>query len=51
MHCLLLYSIKLPTYVEILLGLAPLIITILNWIIKIKFRKPRRLALQLALHG
>lgn len=44
MHCLLLYSINIPTYVEILLGLAPLIITILNWIIKIKFRKPETVA-------
>lgn len=41
---ILLFSIDWPTYVWVLLGLAPLIVTILSWVIKIKFRKPETVA-------
>ena len=41
---ILLFSIDWPTYVWVLLGLAPLIVTVISWIIKIKFRKPETVA-------
>ena len=41
---ILLFSIHWPTYVWVLLGLAPLIVTVISWIIKIKFRKPETVA-------
>ncbi len=44
MHCLLLFSFDLPRYVWVLLGLAPLILTIFSWVFKIKFRKPETVA-------
>ncbi len=44
MHFLPLFSIHIPRYIEILLMLAPLIVTILNWVIKIKFRKTETVA-------
>ncbi|MBP5376735.1 MAG: hypothetical protein J6Y41_02065 [Bacteroidaceae bacterium] len=44
MMFILLFSIDWPTYVWVLLGLAPLIVTVISWIIKIKFRKPETVA-------
>lgn len=44
MHFLPLFSIHWPTYVWVLLGLAPLIVTIINWVLKIAFRKPETVA-------
>lgn len=44
MHLLLLFSIDLPDFVWVLLALAPLLLTICSWVIKIKFRKPETAA-------
>jgi len=37
-------SINLPTPIWILLGLLPLLLVIISWVLKIKFRKPETVA-------